>query len=124
MPSRKRGSDEMEAAAPPAQPSLLQRLRSMWEFANIMQFIYLFGKVLKIDEDFDIEVPSPPSPAPPCHSRSLRRMRGRVSRCGNIWLTSSVTARISRRNASSLALRPSSLKLVCVCSSLSRRIAA
>jgi len=40
----------------PEQPGLLQRLRNCWEFANLMQFIYTFGKVLKIDEDFDIEV--------------------------------------------------------------------
>lgn len=39
----------------PEQPGLLQRLRNCWEFANLMQFIYTFGKVLKIDEDFDIE---------------------------------------------------------------------
>lgn len=31
----------------------------MWEFANIMQYIYIFGKAVKIDEDFDIEVLSP-----------------------------------------------------------------
>ncbi len=28
----------------------------MWEFASVMQFIFMFGKALKIDDDFDIEV--------------------------------------------------------------------
>jgi hypothetical protein len=36
--------------------SLLQRIRNMWEFASVMQFIFVFGKAVKIDEDFDIEV--------------------------------------------------------------------
>jgi len=59
MVSRKRAHSEMEPAPEqqqPEQPGLLQRLRNCWEFANLMQFIYTFGKVLKIDEDFDIEV--------------------------------------------------------------------
>ena len=38
------------------EPSLLQRLRNMWEFASVMQFIFMFGKAIKVDEDFDIEV--------------------------------------------------------------------
>ena len=42
---------------PPKERTLLERLRNMWEFANLMQYIYLFGKAVKIDEDFDIEVP-------------------------------------------------------------------
>ncbi len=56
---RKRTRDEMEAAAPEEkkqEPSLLQRIRNMWEFASVMQFIFMFGKAIKIDEDFDIEV--------------------------------------------------------------------
>ena len=28
----------------------------MWEFASVMQFIFIFGKAVKIDDDFDIEV--------------------------------------------------------------------
>lgn len=28
----------------------------MWEFASVMQYIFMFGKAIKIDEDFDIEV--------------------------------------------------------------------
>ncbi|KAI2794865.1 hypothetical protein POX_a01466 [Penicillium oxalicum] len=36
-------------------PGLLQRLRSSWQFANVMQYIHIFGKLMKIDEDFGIE---------------------------------------------------------------------
>ena len=46
----------MEASEPPAQPSMLEKLRSTWEFANLMQYIFIFGRVVKVDEDFDIEV--------------------------------------------------------------------
>jgi hypothetical protein len=59
---RKRTRDEMEASEPSEikqGPSLLKRIRNMWEFASVMQFIYVFGKALKIDEDFDIEVCMP-----------------------------------------------------------------
>ena len=59
MPAQKRGYEEMEASEPPKELSLLEKIRNMWEFAAIMQFIYLFGKALKIDEDFDIEVHNP-----------------------------------------------------------------
>lgn len=56
---RKRTRDEMEASEPEEKEqerSLLQRIRNMWEFASVMQFIFMFGKAVKIDEDFDIEV--------------------------------------------------------------------
>ncbi|KAF2018762.1 hypothetical protein BU24DRAFT_418311 [Aaosphaeria arxii CBS 175.79] len=48
----------MEAEEPSAEPTstLLERLRNMWQFANLAQYIHLFGDVLKIDKDFDIEV--------------------------------------------------------------------
>jgi hypothetical protein len=54
--SRKRGRQEMEAAEPPKQPSVLERIRNMWEFANVVQWIFIFGRVVKIDESLDIEV--------------------------------------------------------------------
>ena len=38
------------------EPSLLHKIRNMWEFASVMQYIFMFGKSIKIDEDFDIEV--------------------------------------------------------------------
>ena len=56
---RKRTRDEMEASEQEQakeEPSLLHRIRNMWEFASVMQYIFMFGKVIKIDDDFDIEV--------------------------------------------------------------------
>ncbi|KAL1973247.1 hypothetical protein VTN31DRAFT_5882 [Thermomyces dupontii] len=59
--SRKRGHSEMETAQPAQQTSsdqtedLRQRLRNCVEFAALMQYIFLFGKVIKIDEDFGID---------------------------------------------------------------------
>lgn len=35
--------------------SLLHRIRNMWQFANLCQWIYLFGKAVKIDESIDVE---------------------------------------------------------------------
>ena len=59
---RKRSHADMEAGEPPQAkegPTLLQRIRNMWEFASVMQYIFTFGKAVKIDEDFDIEVHYP-----------------------------------------------------------------
>ena len=57
MALRKRGRDEMESSEQPTQEqSLLTRLRNFWEFANLMQYIFIFGRAMKIDEDFDIDV--------------------------------------------------------------------
>lgn len=77
MVSRRRNYSEAEAAPAQQQPAetkkkakdgkedkgkeepgLLHRLRNCWEFANLMQYISMFGKVMKIDEDFGIEVSS------------------------------------------------------------------
>ncbi|KAL8736168.1 MAG: hypothetical protein Q9166_000323 [cf. Caloplaca sp. 2 TL-2023] len=55
MASRKRGRAEMEASEPAPESSLLQRIRNTWEFSNLMQFIFIFGKAVKIDEDFTID---------------------------------------------------------------------
>ncbi|OXV10213.1 hypothetical protein Egran_02026 [Elaphomyces granulatus] len=57
MVSRKRAHSEMETPPEqrPQEPDLLKRLRDCWELANLMQYIFTFGKVMKIDEDFDIE---------------------------------------------------------------------
>lgn len=59
MVSRKRARDEMEAEAPAEEPSMLQKLRNMWQFANLAQYLNLFIEALRIDSDFDIEVCKP-----------------------------------------------------------------
>lgn len=41
------------------EPGLLHQLRNMWEFSNLIQFIYSFGKAVKISEDIDIDVSDP-----------------------------------------------------------------
>jgi hypothetical protein len=46
----------MEAVEPPKEPSMLDRIRNMWEFANLAQYIFTFGRAVKIDENLDIEV--------------------------------------------------------------------
>lgn len=56
MGSRKRGRDEMASSDSAPEQSLLQKLRDTWEFSNLMQYIYIFGKAVKIDEDLTIEV--------------------------------------------------------------------
>ncbi|KAG9861686.1 hypothetical protein KCU82_g20172, partial [Aureobasidium melanogenum] len=62
MPARKRARQEAEtdnsiAAVEKAQPQneTLVRLRNMWQFAALMQYMYLFGKPVKIDPEFDME---------------------------------------------------------------------
>jgi hypothetical protein len=47
---------EPVAAVPAAEQAVLSRLRNMWEFASLMQYIFLFGHVVKIDDDLDMEV--------------------------------------------------------------------
>ncbi|KAI0025483.1 hypothetical protein F4780DRAFT_721369 [Xylariomycetidae sp. FL0641] len=54
----RRDTDPGPDAEPPNQTnpaSPLQRIRNCWQFANLFQWIYLFGRVVKIDENFDIE---------------------------------------------------------------------
>lgn len=55
--ARKRAFSKAEPEnAPSAKPpSLLQQIRNTWQFANLFQFIMLFGKALKMDDNFDIE---------------------------------------------------------------------
>ena len=62
MPRYKRTFDEAELDFPlepevqPEHQEMMTTLRNMWEFASLMQYIFLFGHVVKIDDDFDIEV--------------------------------------------------------------------
>lgn len=46
----------MESESPPHEPSLLDRIRNMWEFANLGQYLFIFGKAIRVDQDLDIEV--------------------------------------------------------------------
>jgi hypothetical protein len=55
--TRKRSHTEAngEAKLSVAEPSLLQRIRNMWQFANLCQWIFLFGSIVKVDDNFDVE---------------------------------------------------------------------
>ncbi|KAJ5183649.1 hypothetical protein N7492_001265 [Penicillium capsulatum] len=58
MGSRKRTRSEIMPSPdeqPTEEPGLLQRLRNTWEFACLMQYIAIFGQVMKIDEEFEME---------------------------------------------------------------------
>lgn len=72
MGSRKRGRDEMESSEPAPELHMLEKLRNTWELANLMQYIYIFGKAVKIDEDLTIEVLLP-------NLAALYSMRNRTS---------------------------------------------
>ena len=58
MPSQKRSREAVDGT--PEEPEhlrLLHSIRNMWQFANLAQWIYIFGKAAKIDEAMeDIEV--------------------------------------------------------------------
>jgi len=64
MPRYKRTRDEAELdldlppepAVDPEHAETLAKLRNMWEFASLMQYVFMFGQVVKIDDDLDIEV--------------------------------------------------------------------
>ncbi|KAK4177651.1 hypothetical protein QBC36DRAFT_300018 [Triangularia setosa] len=58
MPAtRKRALPEVgsENVQQPQEGSLLHRIRNMWQFANLFQFMTLFGKALKLDDNLDME---------------------------------------------------------------------
>ncbi|KAM0322821.1 hypothetical protein ACHAQA_009162 [Verticillium albo-atrum] len=50
----KRAFEEVSDVADEHVP-LLHRVRNMWQFANLCQWIYLFGKAVKIDDRLDTE---------------------------------------------------------------------
>ena len=70
MPRYKRTRDEAELDLPaepavnPEDAATLAQLRNMWEFASLMQYIYMFGQVVKIDDSLDIEVRDNPELRP------------------------------------------------------------
>ena len=86
MPRYKRTFDEAELDIPlepdvsPEQQETLTKLRNMWEFASFMQYIFLFSHVVKIDDDFDIDVCGPQ-----IHSRA--RVQDERSATGPMLMT-------------------------------------
>ena len=95
MVPRKRGRAEMESSEPAPETSQLTKLRNMWEFANVMQYIFIFGKAVKIDEDFDIEVPIHHTPA---------RSSLRISQSCMEFKLTCTNCRTLKRNVSRLVL--------------------
>jgi len=67
--ARKRSLHEMDGAAaePPKEPSMLERLRNMWQFANLCQWLLIFGGAVKADS-YEIEV---------CSTLTVSRLRDR-----------------------------------------------
>lgn len=69
MVSRKRSFQEVENddAQSPEGPSLLQRIRNMWQLANVVQFLAIFGPASKIEapdmDDLEAECLKPHSTA-------------------------------------------------------------
>ncbi|ENH71840.1 hypothetical protein QWA68_012319 [Fusarium oxysporum] len=55
MPSRKRSLAAIDGDDGETEHSLQHRIRNMWQFANLCQWIYIFGKAAKIDEAIDVE---------------------------------------------------------------------
>ncbi|KAL1618917.1 hypothetical protein SLS54_007033 [Diplodia seriata] len=68
MPARKRARQEVEQEEQPPnqEPTKLEKLRNTWEFASLVQYIYTFGNVVKIDEDIDVDVSISPQPSAAC----------------------------------------------------------
>lgn len=105
MGPRKRGRDEMESSEPPKETSLLNRIRNMWEFACVMQYIFIFGKAVKIDEDFDIEVLDT-NPVQCSHIFAFK-----TQDTGTGTIIAYLFIRTSRQNASNPVIPRSSKKL-------------
>ncbi|KAH7160113.1 hypothetical protein B0J13DRAFT_121428 [Dactylonectria estremocensis] len=55
MSSRKRSIQAADGDSGDSEPSLLHQIRNMWQFANLCQWIYIFGKAAKIPDSIDIE---------------------------------------------------------------------
>ena len=58
MPSRKRSFEGDPGHVVPGgdHGEVLHRIRNMWQFANLCQWIYIFGQAARIDDALDIEV--------------------------------------------------------------------
>jgi hypothetical protein len=127
MVSRKRTRSEVDGAPDqrPEENGLLNRLRNCWEFANLMQYITIFGKVMKIDEDFGIDVSVI---FPMLLHSSVYRQRRICTICPPSFLQKLIVGppslgRIWKLNASSLNHRKNSWRLDFVFLNGCRRIA-
>jgi hypothetical protein len=56
MPSRKQATHPAGGDSGDDALSTLHHIRNMWQFANLCQWIYTFGKAAKIEDAIDIEV--------------------------------------------------------------------
>jgi len=48
-------SESSVVAPATEEPSMLSLIRNMWEFASLMQYIFFFGKTVRM-EDIEVEV--------------------------------------------------------------------
>ncbi|RKF58951.1 putative phd finger domain protein [Erysiphe neolycopersici] len=55
MVSRKRGLQEFESSEFPSETEKLRQIRNMWEFANLTQWISMFGRAVKLSDELDTE---------------------------------------------------------------------
>lgn len=91
MPRYKRTADEAQLDIPlepevtPENVETLEKLRNMWEFAALMEYIHLFGDVVKIDQKFEIEVGQVTCYALHIVSRA-RRGRGSTNADGRLMI--------------------------------------
>jgi hypothetical protein len=88
MPAtRKRSFRELDSGndQEPKQPSMLHRIRNMWQFANLVQFIVLFGQTLKLDNNLDIEVRVAAIACQYGTIATQRKVVGSHSTCARIW---------------------------------------
>lgn len=74
-----------EPVMPPKEPSLLERIRNMWQFANLSQWIFQFGGAVKIDENLDISVSLYYPSA--CPTRQFSHLKNKAADCAypRIW---------------------------------------
>ncbi|KND90407.1 hypothetical protein TOPH_04962 [Tolypocladium ophioglossoides CBS 100239] len=112
MPSRKRSIQSVDGGGRDAAPTLLHRLRNTWQFANVCQWIYMFGKAAKIDDSIDVDVRISRVPAYPVSLSPARLMLAPVLAAANA-LAQDIEAECLKPNSTLLSdLALAILKLV------------
>jgi hypothetical protein len=121
MPARKRAHEEMEVEAATGEPSTLHKLRNMWQFANLAQYISLFGDAVKIDRDFDIEVRqlAPSGTLDALHSPSTVQQLTRVQELESECLRPQASEKLAQIGLALLKHVSSHKGLTCVVAPLS-----